>query len=157
MLLHNNTNINGIAYDWSSIKFTFGSGDAAIENTELIQITAISYGETRDAQKNYGTGAYPVSKGFGNVDVKASMTIAMTELRKLIDIATNTKIQNLESFEIVISYYPGVTDQEGTPVVEDRIQGCSIDSTYFDLKQNDMNIEVEIDLNPMNVLYGVTS
>jgi len=151
MILTDNTSINGICYDWQSIRFSWGDG-SPVENAEIVQISKINYGETRDSQKNYGAGSYPVSKGFGNVDVKASITLAMAEVRKLINAAKNRKIQNLSTFEIMIEYKVGNRD---TAIVTDFIQGCSIDSTYFELNQNDMNVEVEMDLNPMNIKYGL--
>jgi len=81
------------------------------------------------------------------------MTISMGELRKIIDAAgtdLNNKVQNVPDFSLIVSYK--ITGENVT--VTDTIYGCSIDSTMFELNQNDMNIEVEINLNPIGVTYG---
>jgi len=153
MILDNKTVINGIAYDWASIEFKFSTGSVN-ENSEIVQITSIGYGETRESKLNYGRGSQPVSKGFGNVSVEGKMKISMNEMRRLINAATNGKVQNLPAFDILISYKPGSGD---AIIVADVLNGCTIDSTRFDLNQNDMDIEVEVNLNPFNITYGTAS
>lgn len=153
MILDNKTVVNGIAYDWSSIEFKFGVGSVN-ENSELVQITNIGYGETRESKLNYGRGSQPVSKGFGNVSVQGKMKISMNEMRRLINASANGKVQNLPAFDILISYKPGVGD---AIIVSDTLNGCTIDSTNFDLNQNDMDIEIEVNLNPFNITYGNAS
>jgi len=162
MILQNNTTINGVAYDWASVILTYGA-DAAMSGSnylgtdrQIIEVTSLSYGETRASQKNYGAGSYPVTKGYGNVSVEGKMTISMGELRKIInaDISGFNKVQNIPDFSLAVSYKTSSSDDI---TVTDTIYGCSIDSTMFDLKQNDMNIEVEVNLNPIGITYGTAT
>jgi len=152
ILDNNNPQINGICYDWSSIEFQWGdNAPGSLGNTFIVEISKLNYGETRESKKNYGAGSYPVSKGQGNVDVKANMTISLFQMRKLINLAVNNKVQNLDAFDINVVYKPG---NSTTAVVTDVIQGCSIDSTYFEATQNDMGLEIELNLNPTRIIYG---
>jgi hypothetical protein len=158
MILDNNTEINGIAYDWASITLkwvagTTGVGDqiTGVDGATLIGVSKIAYGETRDFQHNYGYGSYPISKGQGNITVEASMTINMQEYLKLLAFATNGKIQNLGYFDVQVSYAPGTGD---TPTQTHLIQSCSLSSSFFEVSQNDMNMEVEVDLHPLNIKYN---
>lgn len=155
ILDNNNPIINGICYEWSSMEVKWGANSpGSIQNSQVIEISKISYGETQDGQANYGAGVYPVSVGSGNVAVKANMTISMFEMRKLMNLAINQKVQNLDRFDLVISYLPGNSQ---SAIVTDKIQGCKIYSTYFEAAQNDMKIDIDIELNPQRIVYGIAT
>ena len=54
--------INGRAYDWSMIEFSFSN----IVGEPITGITAISWKKTTNIVSNYGVGQEPVSRGKGN-------------------------------------------------------------------------------------------
>lgn len=142
------TRINGNAYDWDNISLS-------IDGEQIYGITSIKWTSDREFSNNYGAGHIPVSQGYGNWTFEASMTISMEEMGKLVNrlaTITNGDVNNLldkEEFNVIIQY--GNYDETKSHNV--TLENCRFHNFGADTSQNDMNIEVEVNLNPANVLH----
>ena len=139
--------INGNAYDWDNITLS-------IDTYQVIGITNIKWNAQRDFQNSYGAGHTPVEVGFGNHNFEASMTISLVEVGKLIDkiptSGTNSNdLLDKEAFNITIQY--GTFDGKSHEVV---LENCRFHDFGVDVSQNDMQMEVEINLNPANIQHN---
>jgi len=154
--------VNGKTYDWRMIsvvfKIDYGSGD--IKLLVPTGVTSLTYSQTRDSQKNFGIGGRAISKGYGNTDATASITIAAFELQaikdKMIgDAITNGQdsryIQNIPDFNIDVTY----NFDDGTTKTDQLIK-CSLNTDSAGASQNDMFIQTDIDLDPFEIRFGLT-
>jgi len=150
------TSINGRCYDWQSITATLiDTSTQAVFGTgvTIMEITKIDYNKSQDHSRNHGSGTKVHSKGKGNWNYEASMTISMYEFRKLIDAATSQELSNLPLFNITVEYKDTAATTD-IIWVKDTIVGCSISPTATSIEQNNMFITVDVDLEPSDVTYG---
>ena len=74
--------INGVNYSWANVKFTlFG--------VPVVGITKISYKKSQKKENNYGAGSAPTSRGYGNYEYEASITLYRDEWNRIIAAAPN--------------------------------------------------------------------
>jgi hypothetical protein len=99
-------------------------------------------------QNNYGAGKYPVSRGHGNVEPTASITIQAEELEALAASAPNKRLQDYPPFDIVVSYEPASGN-----IVTHTIKNAQFIENKRDIKQGDMVIESEIPLIVSHILW----
>ena len=124
--------INGLAYSWSQV-------DVKILGVPVAGITAVNYEETQEMQNNYGAGNRPVSRAYGKIEPKATVTLEMAEVVALIEAAPKGTLQSIPEFDIVVSFLP-----EGGKIVTHVIHNCRFMDTKIDVKQGDMTIPVEL-------------
>lgn len=89
--------INGIAYSWASIRLE-------ILGAPLVGVTSIAYGEKDSKENNYGIGRFVVSRGYGNVEPNASISLYKDSLEALQKIAPNGRIQDIPAFDVTVAY-----------------------------------------------------
>jgi len=154
--------VNGKTYDWRmigiSINIDYGNGST--ETYVPSGITSLTYSQTRDSQWNFGVGGRAISKGYGNTQAEASITMAAFELQAIKDKMTGDAvtagedsryIQNIPQFNIDVTY----NFDDGTTKV-DRLMQCSLNTDSAGASQNDMFIQADINLDPAEVRYGIT-
>lgn len=127
--------INGVAHAWSNVTFT-------VAGNTVVGISAISYSDTEEIQNNYGSGKFPISRSYGNVQYEGSMTLKMQEVEALQDATETGRIQDIEEFDVIVSYQP-----KGSNIVRTHIlEKCRFTTNNRGLSQGDMEIEVELSL-----------
>ena len=126
--------INGVAYSWADVR-------CVIMGTLLSGITAIKYDDEQKMQNNYGAGNIPVSRGYGNKESTASITIQSEELEALSTAAPGKRIQDFPPFDIIVSFQPSSGN-----IVTHTIKNAQFTTNKRDMKQGDMVIESEIPL-----------
>jgi hypothetical protein len=89
--------INGTAYSWASIRIE-------VLGSAVRGFTAISYGESDKKENNYGAGRFPVSRGYGNVEPNASVSMYKDTVEAIQKIAPNGRIQDIPPFDITVAY-----------------------------------------------------
>ena len=60
--------INGKSYEWSDITMN-------VMGVPIVGVTAIKYDETQNMTNIYGAGRRPVSRGYGQIEPTASVTL----------------------------------------------------------------------------------
>ncbi len=133
--------INGVAYSWAII--TINILGATIYGT-----VSISYQDSIQKENNYGAGGYPVSRGSGNYEAKASLTLYAEEVQKLVAVAPNKNLAFIPPFDIQVSFEPtaGV-------IVTHTIRACEFMGNSIEAKQGDKKIETKFDLVVGDILW----
>jgi hypothetical protein len=126
--------INGTSYEWVQIELR-------LFNRTVPGVTAIKYEETRDIVDNYGAGKYPVSRAYGKIETKASITLEMVEVEALQSAITTGSLMDIPEFDIVVSYLP-----EGGIICTHTLHNCRFKGNKREAKKGDTTIEVEIEL-----------
>lgn len=138
------------ARDWQSLDLEIDGYTGTI-----IGVTSLTYTEQQDQALNYGKGVYPVSKGYGNVNVSGEMTLYVWQLDEILESVTTfspdtKRPQNLKPFNIVVTW----ADRNTGGILKDTIYNCSIDTFSKSINQNDLDIQVTINLNPTGIRWN---
>jgi hypothetical protein len=112
-----------------------------IFNVPAITVQAIEYEDMQKIENVYGSGGMPISRGYGNIEAKASITLLMEEVQNILKVAPLGSLRNIPEFDIIVSY----TDP-GLPVVTHRIRNCKFPNNKISVKQNDTTIPVQLDI-----------
>ncbi len=91
--------LNGRAYDWSQVAVRPADGVRP-----FFGITAITYEDEQDIEKNYGFGNMPYNYGMGNIDCKGTLTLYMEELEAMQQTSPTGRIQDYGAFDLVVSF-----------------------------------------------------
>lgn len=138
--------INGRSYDWSMIEFNFSN----IAGEPIAGITGIKYARDRKIELNYGVGSKPVSRGYGNISLSASITMSMAAVEQIKTLVPSGLLEDLGEFDLIVSYnHP----EEGRTVI-DTIKACVFSEQGVDVSQDDTNIEKEFNLSPGDIEFG---
>ena len=117
---------------------------------DVVGVTSIEYDDVMEKENIFGAGNYPVGQGKGNYSAKASMTLLQEERVNLLDsLPNNTRIQDVESFDIVISF-----DYKGR-VYKDVIRNCQFTNNGTAVNQGDKSISYKYDLICSHIDYNV--
>lgn len=133
--------INGTAYAWSQIELR-------LFNTPVAGVTKITYEDEQEMQDNYGAGAFPVSRGYGQIKPKAGITLEMAEVEALQAAAPGGRLQSIPEFDVVVSYLP-----EGGVIVNHTLHNCRFKGNKREIKSGDMTVEVELDLQISHISW----
>lgn len=134
--------VNGVAYTHADIVVN-------ALGVPIVEITEISYSDMQDITLNYGTGNHPTSRGFGNINPTASITVAKKEVDRLRAAAPQGKIQNIPDFPIRINYLP-----ESGEFTSDKLKRCRFKGQDVSSSQNNSNIYVTLELSVAEIEYG---
>lgn len=89
--------INGINYSWANISLIlFG--------VPVVGITKIDYKAKQKKENNYGAGAQPVSRGYGNYEYEGSIELYTDEWKRIIAAAPNRDPLSIAPFDIPVVY-----------------------------------------------------
>jgi hypothetical protein len=94
--------INGINYSWSNIS-------VIILGIPIAGITEISYSEKQKKENNYGLGAKPTSRGYGNFEYDGSITMYTDEWKRIIALSPGRNPLLIPPFDIPIIFGNGLT------------------------------------------------
>lgn len=126
--------INGVAYSWSNVKVNlFG--------VPVVGITEVNFNNKQKKENNYGAGINPVSRGYGNVEPEADITIYWDEWIKIIDASPDKNPLNIAPFDIQILF--GGSSVNFKQV---NLRSCEFLEDPFQAKQGDNKLVVKIPL-----------
>jgi hypothetical protein len=137
--------INGVEYGWCDIQ-------VMLLGRRLEGITEVSY-ETKKAKKNvYGRGTKVISRGRGNEEPTASITLTGKEMDALERaLPKGKKITDISPFKIVVAYAP----EDGSNLVrKDELLDCEFTNQPKGAKQGDENTEHQLELIVGDILYN---
>ncbi|GGF22260.1 hypothetical protein [Hymenobacter cavernae] len=126
--------INGTAYTWADI-------NVQLLGRTVLGISAISYEDMQEMVDNFGAGIFPISRGYGKNEAKASITLEAKELERLVDATPSGRVQDIPPFPITVSYV-----NPSNKVVTHKLLNCQFKGNKRASKSGDTNIEVELDL-----------
>ncbi len=128
--------INGEAYAWASIRTT-------ILGRPVAGITAIEYGEKEAMKDNHGGGQFVTSRGYGEINATAKVTLEMKEVEGIQLSIGSGRLQDIPPFDIIVAYKSvgGLN-----PVIIHRLRNCQFTNNDRKVKQGDLGIEVELEL-----------
>lgn len=133
--------INGTAYAWSQVELR-------LFNLPVAGITDIKYEDSQQMQDNKGAGEFPVSRGYGNIEAKGSITLEMAEVEALQAAAPEGRINRIPEFDIQISYLP-----TGGKIVTHTLHNCRFKGNKREVKSGDLTINVELELQISHVSW----
>ena len=125
--------INGTQAHWADIQLSIAG------STPIYGVTEINYSVTRKIENVYGSGSEPIGRGFGNVEYNASITLKLTEVKSLVNLAPLGDITQIPPFPISISWLD--TD---FALINDTLLNCQFLSNDIKTKQGDTSIDVTI-------------
>lgn len=149
--------INNVSYSWGMVEITSEVlGGSSGPNPEILAgITAVKWNKEQKVETNYGLGAEPRGRGFGNKTYTASITM---------DYATAVALRakcggdliNLGQFDLKISF-ANINDVVDIQTEVVTLQGCFFHQDGMEVQQDDTNIQMEYDLNPYRIITETAS
>ena len=126
--------INGTNYAWANVTLVW-------YGVPVVGIMEISYKKKTKKDNNYGQGADPISRGYGNNEYEASITIYLDEWNKIILASPNQDPLSIPPQDIQVVY-------GGSRVTAkvDVLQQAEPMEDAIEVKQGDTKIAVKIPL-----------
>ena len=142
---HNGTPlINGVLHSWASIQ-------VAIQGVPLTGITSIEYEDKQEVVNKYGAGRYPVGRGLGRITPSAKFTLYLDEVSALQAKSSTGRLQDLGMFDILVGYLHPTSGL----ITYDKIRNCHFGDNSRKIKEGDTDIQVELELVPSHIEWGV--
>lgn len=142
---HNGTPlINGVLHSWASIQ-------VAIQGVPLTGITSIEYEDKQEVVNKYGAGRYPVGRGLGRITPSAKITLYLDEVSALQAKSSSGRLQDLGMFDILVGYLHPTSGL----ITYDKIRNCHFGDNSRKIKEGDTDIQVELELVPSHIEWGV--
>ena len=127
--------INGQQHSWSSIEVRM------LDNI-VTGITSVNYDDSVMKENHYGAGDFPVHRGRGKYEAKASITLYNYEVEAIIAaLPRGRRLQDVPAFDIVVSYLDDSND-----IITHVIRNCEFNTNSRGINQGDTKIEVSFDL-----------
>lgn len=137
--------VNGIQNHWAQITMSM------LGAAKVYGVTKITYKDEQDMENNYGAGNFPYGRGFGKITPTASITLYMDEVESLQASAPQGRLQNYPEFDITVSFVPALGKAPSRHV----IKNCRFKNNGRDVSTGDMKLEVELELLPSHIEWGV--
>jgi hypothetical protein len=127
--------INGIEYSWSQAVFT-------VAGVVITGITDVNYEDKRAKKDNYGAGSKPVSRSYGAYEAKGDITLHMSEVERLTNVAPGRDLTQIGMFDVTVTFAP----QLGQSPVKHKLRGCEFTNNMRAMKQGDEKFDVKLEL-----------
>ena len=113
-------------------------------------IIELAYNDSVEKENAYGAGPYPVGRGEGNYEAKASITLLAEERIALQrSLPPGMRFQDIAPFDINVQYtYNGF-------MYRDRILNCEFTGNSVEVKQNDKTIAHKYELIVSHINWNV--
>lgn len=142
---HNGTPlINGVLHSWASIQ-------AAIQGVPLTGITAVEYEDKQEIVNKWGAGRYPVGRGVGRITPTAKITLYLDEVNALQAKSPTGRLQDLGMFDLLVGYLHPTTGL----ITYDKVRNCQFSDNPRKAKEGDTDIQVELELVPSHIEWGI--
>jgi hypothetical protein len=126
--------INGINYSWANITLVlFG--------VPVVGITKIEYKRKQKKENNYGVGAQPVSRGYGNYEYEGSIEIYQDEWKRIIAASPSKDPLLIPPFEIQVVY-----SGRGITTEKDVLKAVEFTEDNFTANSGDTKLMVTVPL-----------
>ena len=133
--------INGISVSWANVKLVlFG--------VPVVGITKIEYKKKQKIEDHYGVGQEPTSRGYGNNEYEAKITLYKEEWNKIISAAPARDPLQIPFFDIQVTFQ--ATSQ---PAHCDVLQACNFMEDAFTIGQGDTKSMVDIPLRIAGIVH----
>lgn len=135
--------INGVNYSWANVT-------CVIYGVPVVGITKITYKNKQKKENHYGLGSQPISRGYGNEDPEASISLYKDEWNKIIAAAPNHNPLEAPFSDIIIQF-------GGSRVTAktDVLQAAEFLEDPFTIGQGDTKAMVDIPLIIAGVWHKV--
>ncbi len=139
--------INHVACSWSMIELQA----PALGEDIFVNCIAINWNAARTVETNYGLGGQPRSRGFGNNELSASITLDVATMIMLRNLDSNTgkTLMSLGEFDLIVSWISDI--MQNTPEEAVTLAGCFFSEDGMEANQNDTNITKQYDLHPFRI------
>ncbi|TDN38608.1 hypothetical protein E4631_24050 [Hymenobacter sp. UV11] len=127
--------INGNEYGWAQAVTT-------VAGIVVEGITEINYSDKRAKKDNYGAGSKPVSRSYGAYEASGDVTLHMSEVERLTNVAPGRDLTQLGMFDITVTFAP----QLGMSPVKHVLRGCEFTDNMRAMKQGDDKFDVKLTL-----------
>lgn len=128
---------------WNNVKTTMLGRD-------LEGITELAYNDTVEKENVRGAGAFPIGRGEGNYEAKASITLIKEEVDALqLSLGPGGRLTDIAPFDIAVSY-----DYLGK-IYKDRIRNVEFTGRGIEVKQNDKVIATQFELIVSHIDWNV--
>lgn len=127
--------INGVSYHWADIQLSIAG------SVPIAGITEINYGFTRKVENVYGAGSEPVTRGYGNKEYTASITMKLEEVQNLVNVASGGDITLIPTFNITVAW---LDDELVT--ITNILRNCKFTNFDIKTKQNDTSTDITLNL-----------
>ncbi len=127
--------INGVEPSWSNLVVNIGG-------SPVTGITGIDYSDDQVIENVMGAGQVPVSRGYGNIEPKASITLLRSEVEVIRQASSTGRLQDIAPFEIIVCFMP----MNGGATVTHKLRNCQFKNDALSMKQGDSKNEVTLDL-----------
>jgi len=117
----------------------------------FVNCTAINWNAARTVETNYGLGGQPRSRGFGNNELSASITLDVATMIMLRNLDSNTgkTLMSLGEFDLIVSWISDI--MQNTPEEAVTLAGCFFSEDGMEANQNDTNITKQYNLHPFRI------
>ena len=144
--------INNVAYSWSMVQLMYNGSDVS---TSLPGIKGLKWNIKKNVKTNYGLRGKPVSRGFGNTEYTASITMDYATV--LAFKAGYSSLTDLGEFTLVVSFANAIDNTtiggiEQTHTI--TLKNCFFNEDGFESEEDDSNITKEFDLNPFEIVVS---
>lgn len=137
--------VNGTRHTWASIRMN-------ILGRTVDGVVAIKYSDKTNKTNNYGAGNKPVSRGKGNYEAEASITLYAYEVVAIQRaLGPNKNLADILPFDVPVTY---LAEGDETPVT-DVIRNVEFLDNIRDMKQGDTKIEVPLNLICSHIDWGI--
>ena len=124
--------INGVNYSWlNTTVVLFG--------VPLIGVVKIELMAEQTKENNYGLGADPTSRGYGNKSYTGTLTVYYDELAKIIDAAPGRDILDIPPFDLPLTL-------TGARVNTRTIVAKMVEFTKHGIPTNQGDAKIQVDL-----------
>lgn len=144
-LPHHRPLINGKAYDWNTVIVQMNNA-----NIPFSAIDQISYSDSMEIEDNYGAGAFPVSRGYGNYAAEGSITLHADEIVQLQGSSPTGRLMDIPEFNIIVVY----AHPDAAKFTQDILKNVKFMDNGRELNQNDKYFPNEISLRIAWIDWG---
>lgn len=117
---------------------------------DLEGVNEIEYDDSDDLQNVYGKGKYPVGRGGGNYEAKASITLFLEEIIALQrSLLPGNHLSSIAPFDVTVEYeYSGFK-------YKDRIRNAQFKGRGISVKQGDKTIAYKFELVVSHIDWNI--
>lgn len=134
--------INGKNYSWASVKLVlFGF--------PIVGILEINWNSKQKKENQYGRGVDPISRGYGNKEYEADITIYSDEWFKIINATSDKDPLNIPWFDVPVVF--GESSLLNQVVT---LKACEFLENPFTMKQGDTKITIKLPLIVGGIEYN---
>lgn len=126
--------INGRSWAWADI-------NVSLLGRTVYGITAIDYSDKQDITNNYGSGAMPISRGYGKYEAEAKITLEAKEVDRIAAAIPGGRLQDIPPFPVTVAFV-----NSANLAVTHKLMNCQFKSNKRASKAGDTTIDVELDL-----------